>query len=200
MSFELDMPHFSGDPESDDPSIATLGQLRITAGDTCFTRVDDTVARSVRDHVFLGGWNLALWLVQHWWRIRWEPRREGGAWLEAHTLAAIGAGEAWPDLRFSSDGDFVQLEASPENARDAAAIRYLRGSVVEVPASEFEQGVDRFLDTVEGRVASHNGAAKVLHDLRAELAAERMNPTTATLCRLEARSAAGTPARPRKPG
>lgn len=165
------------------------GALTIIAGpDNCvLTEVDDTLNRTVRPHVYLPATKLAEWLLVNWWRLRWEPRPANPppSWQDAHIMAAIGGGNAWPSIEFSSDGDFVHLQMSTERRPDAAAIRYLNGGQFDVPARDFESAVDRFLDQVEERRAS-TGQPSTLHELREELRLERENPEVAERCRLQA--------------
>ena len=80
-------------------SASTTGALRITAGpeDTILTEVEDTIACTIRRHIYVPVSELAEWLLIHWWRLRWEPRpepRPSLSWQQAHSLAAIGGGDA----------------------------------------------------------------------------------------------------------
>lgn len=170
---------------------ATSGSLRISAGHAtvvALTEVEDSLARTVRDHVNLPLVSLAEWLLGNWWRLRWEgrPPRPSRGWQRAHSLAAIGGGNTWPNLEISSDGAFVELVQRAEDARDVSAVRYLRSIHVEIPAMEFEAAVNRLVDVVEARLVATLPAYRSLRELREELAEETSREGLARECRWQA--------------
>ncbi len=168
----------------------TLASLRMSAGGDDITKVEDLAGKSVRPHVNVSAYSLAHWLITNWWRLRWEPEREtpGFDWLESHSLAAIGGGFAWPPLIISSDGEFVRFRMQEERTADVSAVRYLNRLNEDVPACDFEQAVDGFLDSVLARFAATNTAAREMLELREELRLERTDCGRASMCRLEARA------------
>jgi len=173
----------------DDPaSDATQAALTIVAGPdrVALTAVEDTIVRSVRPYIFVPVYPLARWLVVHWWRLRWEPKRETRAWRRAHSLAAIGSGYAWPSLEISSDGEFVQLHVDPEDRSDVAAIRYFREATLDVPVADFEAAVDQFVQQVQGRLSQVAPEEQALAELWAELQEERADEWVARECRWQA--------------
>jgi hypothetical protein len=150
------------------------------------TEVEDTIVRSVRPFIYVPAYPLARWLVLHWWRLRWEPKRGTRQWARAHSLAAIGEGYAWPAIEFSSDGDFIQLRLEPEAATDVAAIRYLRDATIDLPVADFESAVEQLMEQVNGRLEQCEPTARDLAELWAELQEERSNPVLARACRWQA--------------
>jgi hypothetical protein len=171
---------------------ATLASLRMEAaaenGRVCLTEVFDSISRTVRPHINVSAYALARWLLLNWWRLRWEPARRSDDWLFAHSLAAIGEGYAWPPVVISSDGEFVQVQSSAESACDVAAIRYLTEAEVDIPAADFERGVEHFVEQVLSRLTACRRADRDLRDLYEELAEERSNRKLAGTCRLQARA------------
>lgn len=171
---------------------ATVGSLVISAGESdarhVITKVEDTIARTVRSHVNVPLVSLANWLVSNWWRLRWEarPAMVTSEWRAAHCLSGIGGDDAWPALEISSDGDFVRLHMDLESKPDVAAIRYLQSVRLDVPADKFEAAVERLLDTVEARLAATLPRYQVLSELRAELREEQSSPSLAKVCRWQA--------------
>jgi hypothetical protein len=169
---------------------ATLAALRITAGPggIPITEVEDTIARTVRSHINVSAYAVARWLLVNWWRLRWEPapRVLGRDWLKAHSMASISSDYAWPAVQFSSDGEFVQVRLQAESAPDVSAIRYLRDVTIDIPAAAFESAAERFLDTVEARLAVCVPGERELSEIRAELWDERTDPTQAALCKWQA--------------
>ena len=168
----------------------TLGSLRISVGAdrVLVTQVEDTIARTVRDHINVPAFALAEWMLINWWRLRWEPRPKEPTfeWFQAHSMASVSGDYVWPALEFSSDGEFVQVKIEAEDEPDVSAIRYLRDIVVDIPAAHFESAVDRFTNLVESRVVSFLPHQQDLSDLTAELQDERGDPELARRCKLQA--------------
>jgi hypothetical protein len=166
----------------------TLGSLQIIAGVNGIpvTEVEDTLAQTVRNHINVPAYSLACWLIANWWRLRWEPFRENPSydWLCSHSMAAIGGDSVWPALTFSSDGEFIQMRLQAETSPDVSAVRYLREVAIDVPAKDFEDAVDRFLDLVEARLMVRVPGSRELTELRAELRQERA--ASYQLCKLQA--------------
>lgn len=189
-SLEFLTPDWYVGPSRDPRERDTLTSLKILAGPgrVAVTEVEDTIARSVREHVFVPAFSVARWLLANFWRLRWEPFRSALTpdWFRCHAMAAIDGDHAWPGLVFASDGEFVQLRLKAEAATDVAAIRYLRDVTIEVPATDFEHAVTDLVDRVEARLSSVLPGERDLGDLRAELAEERTDPELAASCRLQA--------------
>lgn len=168
----------------------TLASLRISAGPNAIpvTEVEDTLAHTVRRHINVPAHSLARWLVVNWWRLRWEPYHSHptSGWLRSHSMAAIGGGYVWPALIFSSDGEFIRLQLQAETSPDVSALRYLRDIEIDVPAADFEQAAERYLDKVEARVMTRLPGERELSELREELNMERSDPRQAIDCKLQA--------------
>lgn len=189
--FSFDAIDWIGAACGEEAARATLGSLRITAGEglkVAITEVEDTLAQSVRLHINVPLVSVAEWLVMNWWRLRWEgkPTHPTTEWYQAHCLSGIGGDDAWPPLELSSDGEFIQLRMEAEAATDVSAIRYLRSVSLEVPVSDFEAAIERFVDVVEARLALHLPKYRALSELRAELGDERRRASVATTCRWQA--------------
>jgi hypothetical protein len=188
-SFDLAVGFLSGG--SGDAALReTFGTLEVVAGPdrVPLTEVEDTVAQTVRRHIFIPMAPLAEWLLANWWRLRWEgrPDQPSTEWRSAHSLAALGGGYAWPVITISSDGEYVQVQATAETRPDVATIRYLREVSLDVPAADFETAIDRFIDTLEARLAARAPRERTIAELREELREERASRTESALCRWQA--------------
>lgn len=176
--------------DGDETTRATLASFSIHAGPTgeVLTRVDDSIADTTRDHINVSVAPIAVWLLTNWWRLRWEgdTRANLHSWKQAHSMAAIGGGFAWPDLDFVSDGEFIQLRLSHDPMRDVSAIRYLRDALLEIPVLDFESAVDSFVRKVDERIACFGSHDRRIADLRAELDEERADPSLAKQCKWQA--------------
>jgi len=172
---ELEIDEWLPSSDADPLARATMASLRISVDGLSLTEVHDRAAKTVRQHIHVPASLVAEWLVMNWWRLRWEPTPErwNSRWAEAHSMAAIGEGYAWPDLSISSDGVFVRLDMPAEQTYDLAGIRYMTDLTTEIPASQFERSVDDFLSTVESRVSASRCGEHRLRELIRELRAER---------------------------
>ncbi|HEX7601722.1 MAG TPA: hypothetical protein VF316_08960, partial [Polyangiaceae bacterium] len=187
----FDLVGWLGPADGDEAARATMGSLRISAGENLgvpVTEVEDTIGQTVRSHINVPLYSVAEWLLMNWWRLRWEgrPDKPTSDWRQTHCLAGIGGDHAWPGLEFSSDGEFIQLHMEAEDASDVSAIRYLRRVTLDVPASDFEAAVDRLVDVVEARLGTLLPQHRALTELRAELSDERKRPSVAKTCRWQA--------------
>ena len=156
-------------------------------GDICFTRLLRDGGNALDDNLHAPPVQLAFWLIDNWWRLRWEPAPPEDAspeWRLAHELSAIGGGYVWPRLRIWGDDMRVGLSSHGDSPRGMNfAVRYLTDALMFVPAHQFEQEVDRFLQQAV-RARSEDRAA-----LRTQLKAlnsERSDHDFATWRRLEA--------------
>jgi hypothetical protein len=167
----------------------TLAAVRIQVGDLCITRAEDLEAKTVRDSAHLSAYRLAYWLMEHWWRLRWEP--EAGTddpdWQLSHRLAAVGAGYVWPPLTLSCDGESMRLTLhARHDPRGISPVRYLEHLDALVPAAAFERAIDAFVAVVLARLDTLGLADTDLAALWAEVARERQAPDLARTRRLEA--------------
>jgi hypothetical protein len=184
--FEIVIGHWLAREQGTEIARATLSQLELRSGDSCLTLVEDRLARSNRTFVNLSAYELALWLVNNWWRLRWEPERQGADWRMAHSLAAIGGGYVWPDVTLLSDGDQLLIQARRTGDRQWEPIRYLESGDYPVSATEFERVVDSFINGVLARLAGCQIAGTDLHLLWQELNTERNDAALTIVRRLEA--------------
>lgn len=166
---------------------ATLAELKIIVDETIATKVEDLLAKTVRDSIRVSAYRAALWFASNWWRLRWEPeRRKSVDWRMAHNLAAAGGGYVWPDLTFSSDGQAVAIRSRATPEKDSVAVRYLNSFDIPVAAEGFETGVDNFLEAVIARLDSECPQGNELIDVWAEVCSERRDPDKAGWRKLEA--------------
>lgn len=178
-------------PDYGSPEVqATVSALRIEARNVAITEVEDRLSKSVRPHIYVPAIQLAEWLTMNWWRLRWEarPARPSIDWRYVHNLAAIGGDTPWPALELSSDGEFINLQMTAEDAPDVSAIRYIRNINIDIPTRVFEAAVDRFLNTVEARLGAVLPKYADLRELRIELNDERGSSVATRECRWQARA------------
>ncbi|MBK8750869.1 MAG: hypothetical protein IPL99_04115 [Candidatus Competibacteraceae bacterium] len=165
---------------------ASFAALVIRINGSNATELEDQRARTVRNYARVSASQMALWLATNWWRLRWEPQRQTLFWAMSHRLGAAGGGYTWPDLLFSSDGDFVRVQSRPTSDWPGTPTRYLRTFDERLSAQEFERGIDHFMDAVIERMVMFPDLDTLLPALWAEVREERETPEIAAWRKLEA--------------
>ncbi|MDZ7621061.1 MAG: hypothetical protein U5O69_00955 [Candidatus Competibacteraceae bacterium] len=168
------------------PDQASFAALVIRVNSSNATELEDRRARTVRGYARVSACQMALWFATNWWRLRWEPQRQTLSWAMSHRLGAAGGGYAWPDLSFSSDGDFVRVQSWPTSDWSGTPTRYLRTFDERLPVQEFERGIDHFMDAVIERIMVFPDLDTPLPALWAEVREERETPEIAAWRKLEA--------------
>lgn len=185
LHFELEwMPPF----EESSAEGLTFAELKLRLGDFVITEVEDLLAQTLRDQIFVSAYPLALFMAENWWRLRWEPTtgRVNAAWRLRHCLSAVGDGYSWPNLEFASDGETIHARMSASSASDVAQIRYVASMAEWISADEFERSVDQLLDAVTSRLDAVGHRDTDLSRLLNELRAEQSDPEMTRWRRLEA--------------
>jgi len=172
------------------PVSVTAANLLIRVGDQIATRNDDEWSKSVENSARLALYPLALWMAGCWWRLRWEsePSRNapGSDWRMAHEFGAAGNGFLWPNLKFSSDSQSIQVVGHPTNPLSEEPVRFLTDFVENVPAEAFERAIDDFLGLVLARLRAVGLENSDLERLWNDVCQERRDPEMAILRRFEA--------------
>lgn len=193
MRIELDwLPPFHGTEEVG----RTSAEIQIRFGDENATRFEDAWSQSVQQSARVSAYPLALWLASSWWRIRWEPLPSrvrlaldgmptDADWRMSHELPAAGYGFIWPQLAFASDGESIWARCCRSAALSGEPVRFLSDFETFVPAMEFEEATDNFMDLVLRRL---DGLGETeLHHIWREVLAERADGEQSAARRLEAR-------------
>lgn len=127
-----------------------------------------------REGVYLSVLPLALWLVENYWAILWEPPRapltRGGRqlgradgmrpWVQRHSLLAARGGFLLPDLTIARDGAACVLRVAPDQvaARTSARHRFIADALVREPWADVRASIHRFIGGVLERVRTVEGA------------------------------------------
>jgi hypothetical protein len=190
-SFDIDVQWMSSN-ESVPEIRETSALLRLSVNNRLATRAEDDWSKSVRPSVHLSAYPLALWFVDSWWRLRWEPsfdakRRDNEFWKMAHEMPAAGSGYIWPPLRFESDGERVRANCSPGSSLSSEPIRYLEHFDTSISACAFERAIDNFVPLVIARLDTQGIHDTALHYMWSELVDDRRTPESVEYRRIEAR-------------
>jgi hypothetical protein len=184
--FEISIDQWLARLQGDAIERATLAQIELKKSGLSLTLLEDRLARTNRTFANLSAYDLAIWLAGNWWRLRWEPERPGVEWRMTHSLAAIGGGYVWPAVTMASDGEQIRVQVRPTRGEKWEPIRYLESWDLSVPGADFETALDSFVEVVLARLAGVQIADTGLHELWEELRAERRDPETASVRRIEA--------------
>ena len=108
------MPRFNIDVQRN-PSAGPdeAHSIAIRAGDCVFTRLLRPGQERTDDYFHAPPSQLAFWLIDNWWRLRYEcvpPGVPSSQWRLAHDAASIGGGYIWPRLTIWGEGDRVGLD------------------------------------------------------------------------------------------
>jgi hypothetical protein len=187
FSFDVSwLPQSSGPA----PVSSTAANLTIRIGSQIATRNDDDWSKSVENSARLALYPLALWLAGSWWRLRWEAEPPsslpGSDWRMSHELGAVGHGFLWPNLKFASDSQSIQVVGRPTNPLSEEPVRFLADFEETIPADAFERAIDDFIGLVLARLRAVGVENSDLEQLWHEVLRERREPKTAMIRRFEA--------------
>jgi hypothetical protein len=180
--FEVDVEQAVGAPP-DAPAGIAIGSNEIV-----FTRLLRPGANAPEDRLQAPPAQLAFWLVDNWWRIRWEcvpPSGPTPDWRLAHELGSIG-GYAWPRLAIWGEGSRIGLSSRRDPAGVVGPVRYLTDALTYVPAEAFETEADNFLELVADEKSGLASDWAALRSRVDALVTERGDADLATWRRLEA--------------
>lgn len=185
IRFELD---WQAPDEPESPEGVTFAALRVLLGGVTVTEVEDCIAQTLRDSVFVSAYPLARFMAENWWRLRWEPAisRVDAAWRLRHSVSAAGDGYNWPNLEFASDGETIHAQMKASQPSPTAQIRYVKTVNEFILTEVFEQSVDWLLDAVAGRLDARGHRETELSSLIDELRIERSDTELSRWRRLEA--------------
>lgn len=178
--FEIDVRSAS-DAAWNDPQSVSL-----RADQICFTQLLREGRNTPDDYLHAPPIQLAFWLIDNWWRLRWEPvvsEKVMPQWRLAHELSAIGGGYVWPRLRIWGEGVRVGLSSRSDPAGMSLPVRYITNALVFVSADQFEKAVDLFLQKAVGARSGDHGA---LQSQLTALQRERNDEDISAWRRLEA--------------
>jgi hypothetical protein len=172
------------------PDGGDVARIALRAGDLTLTRLIRPHEHEPDDYLHAPPAQLAFWLVDNWWRLRWEcipPRGMIPEWRLSHELSAIGGGYVWPRVAVWGEGHRIGLLSRSDPPGVVGPVRYLTDALVFIPADGFESVVDEFLANAVDIYARSDPDRLALHDQVSALHREREDPEIATWRRIEAR-------------
>ena len=102
-------------------------------------------------------------------------------------MTTVGEGYIWPNISIWSDGVQSFIESEPSRDPDDVLFRYMGAPGRQtIAAAEMEEGIDRFVEDILGRLDGADIRSTNLHRLCSDLTTERQQPDVARFRRLEA--------------
>ncbi len=160
-----------------------LRYIKISADDTSFTRLIRQGDSEPDDYLCVPPAQMAFWLIDNWWRLRWEP--PSGAfrpeWRLAHDLSSIGGGYIWPRVALWGEEHRMGITSHPDHAD---SLRFLTGGLFYVAAPAVEDSIDQFINSLLEDPISDRQALRVAYEA---LLQERDDEDIGTWRKLEAK-------------
>ena len=154
-NFEIDI-RASGDQAWDEPQ-----PISLRSDNVCFTELKRD-GESVSDqYLHAPPIQLAFWLTDNWWRLRWEPLvsdEVDPGWRLAHELSGIGGGYIWPRLRIWSEDSRIGLASFSDPLSMNHALQFTTDALVFVNAEKYEAVIDDFLKKCVESVSKEKAA------------------------------------------
>ena len=165
-----------------------LRRIRISVGDVVLTRLVRPDSREEDQWLEAPPDQLAFWLIDNWWRIRWEPAppdRFHPGWRLAHDLSSIGGGYIWPCVSIWGEGPKLGVASQADLQVRTQSVRFLTDGLYYVSASNMISSVDAFVDSLlDDDTIADRQSLRVEYQ---QLLRERSDPEISDWRRLEAK-------------
>lgn len=138
----------------------TTARVGIYLNGYCLTRNEDIWSKTIREHMHVSLYPLAMWFASSWWRLHYEilpdtasaiPSHE---WRMSHEMAAANMGFIWPQIVFSADSDAIQIWAQAHQKDRQDSVRFLNGlnHAHYVTKDNFSSEISSLIESVIARL------------------------------------------------
>lgn len=137
--------------------------ISLRSGKVCFTELKRGGGSASDQYLNAPPIQLAFWLTDNWWRLRWEPLisdEVDPGWRLAHELSGIGGGYIWPRLRIWSEDSRIGLASFSDPLSMNYALQFTTDALVFIKAKEYETVIDDFLKKCVDSVLRDKAALK----------------------------------------
>ena len=155
-----------------DPVLArTWCRLTVEVDGQLVSRSIDHRSESLRDGIYGSVLPLCSWMVENWWCLQHEAYRfhrpwrshelavdvNHRAWVQRHSLRAVGEGGVLPDLMLFRDGDVLVVRWFADQADGAHPyLRFIGHGQASMPVAEATHGLTDFVVRVLDRIEEMN--------------------------------------------
>lgn len=161
----------------------------VNVGETVLTKLLRSPGNIPDKYLLAPPAQLAFWLADNWWRLRWEcipSVNPSSEWRLSHEISSLGA-YAWPRLAIWGDNDRIGISSKSDPIGIVGPVRFLTDSLYFIDAIQFETAIDHFFDQVTDEVRGFGSDKISLQQLVTTLKIERTDPNVSQWRRLEAR-------------
>ncbi len=138
----------------------TTARVGIFLDNLCLTKNEDIWSKTVRDHMHVSLYPLALWFASSWWRLHYEVLPAGAKkapshdWRMNHEMAAANMGFIWPKIMFSADSQNIQVWAQASQGNKEESVRFLNGldHAHFIPKEQFTEVISSLISNVLARL------------------------------------------------
>ena len=134
----------------------TAAEIGIQINGVSVAVTDDIRTRTTRETIRVSGYRLAAWMVDNWWRLRYETDHDTIDWRLAHEMSAAGGGFVWPPVSVCGDLDVVRWIVGESNEDSVSPVHFNRPRSLETPGYDHEEGIGRFISAVVDRLHEHS--------------------------------------------
>lgn len=178
---------------SEDAHGRTMSNLLINVNGLNLTENFNTWSQTVEESVLVSSAPLAMWFMQSWWRLLYEPLQSYSSgkldveWRIAHEIGAVDSGYVWPRIAFISDLENVYIHARPTMDRNQS-VRYINGTetIQSVSLGVFNNVISGFIQQVIDRLDGLGEMDTTIKDFWEIILEERSNPEIAFYRKVEA--------------
>ena len=129
---------------------------KVNAGNIYFTRLIRLEENEQSNSLCAPPAQLAFWLIDNWWRLRWEspPGTFKPEWRLAHDLSSIGGGYFWPQVSLWGEEDRIGIAASSSDRTEA--LQFLTSGLFYVAADDMEGSIEEFIESlIEDKISDY---------------------------------------------
>ena len=129
----------------------TWARFQIFVNNVNITKVEDILAKSVRDAIYLPLYPIAEWIASNWWSLLYEIKSpilsEDKDYSRRHCLINAAEGFAIPSLNFESEGDLINLNWD-SSFIESANVKFITYGKYYVHRKNIEAEFEKFLKAV----------------------------------------------------
>ncbi len=183
------MTAFSIDVRTNTAAVDNAHSIAIRAGNIVFSKLLRPGLEHADEFLSAPPAALAFWLVDNWWRLRYEcipPKGPTDEWLLAHDMAAVGGGYVWPNLSIWGEGDRVAFASRSDPPGVVGPVRYITDALLYLSGAKYEAGAEKFIAFILQSKPAFASDREALKAQWAALSLERQDPEVCAWRRLEA--------------
>jgi hypothetical protein len=151
--FEIKTKWIADDQATNSVLAATLARIQIFLASKNITEYKSGTSKE--SALQIAAYYLAEWIVENWWIVLFEPRKEEDGddheFVARHSILAAQHGFALPSLSITPFGGSIHLSAAPRIAPYANA-EFIHGASVDAALDDVQKTLAKFVDDTVDRL------------------------------------------------